>query len=95
LPLEPFRVPDFADELAKALNEEAFAVAVVFGQEEKVAKLRHARERLDNHVDVGGVLEVVETDRARNELRPVDPARILDLIINLRISVCTSVPVSK
>ena len=118
LPLERPVVPDLAEQLPEALDEQRLAVLVVVRDQKVVPQLLHARQRLphapppprasaprartpvkckatrrglsckatgpaeyknrngswgflrggdlDDHVEVGGVLEVVEPDRARD-----------------------------
>mmetsp|Transcript_62192 Transcript_62192/g.129001 ORF Transcript_62192/g.129001 Transcript_62192/m.129001 type:complete len:379 (+) Transcript_62192:500-1636(+) len=84
LALEGGGVPHLAEELAEALDEDALAARVVGGQQEVVPHLRHARQRLDDDVEVCCVLEIVQSDCAWNELGAVDTTRVLDFQVKLR-----------
>ena len=66
LALEVVRRPHLAQQRAELLDQRRLDVRVVGGEQEEVAQRRHARERLHDHVDVVGVLDVVEPDEPRH-----------------------------
>jgi hypothetical protein len=65
------------------VHEGAFGMGIVLREEEKVSKVGNASYSLDDHVDVGGVLEIIEANSARYVLCPVNTAGILDFEVEI------------
>ena len=65
------------------MYEGAFGMGIILREEEKVSKVGNASDSLDDNVDVGRVLEIIQANCARYVFRPVDTAGVLDFEVEV------------